>query len=235
MHDHDIDRIAAVAEGRLTGDELATAETEVRSCSQCLRELEDQRLAIAFLRNAPAPEMTGLERATLHRAVRQATAPRSSRLLRLVPAFAAAAALVMVFGVVTLFRGGGASESAMQVTDQLSTTLPIGQPPAAPSLGKSGEDAATEESTAREMAEAPAVAVQDDELVQLAATLRGYSEPVIESMECDDEARARQDQEPLAVARVTIEGTDALLYVYMETAAVFDLASCEFLREVPPQ
>ena len=35
MHEHDIERIAAVAEQRLTGEELAAALAEIDSCEEC--------------------------------------------------------------------------------------------------------------------------------------------------------------------------------------------------------
>ncbi|HDK45730.1 MAG TPA: hypothetical protein ENG94_05560, partial [Actinobacteria bacterium] len=123
MHDHDIERVAAVAEGRLTGSDLVAAEAAIASCDRCARDLEDQRLALTFMGQAAQPAMTQLERVSLHRAIRQATAPKSSRWVRLAPAFAAAAALVAVLGVASLLgRGGGGDIESAAPATVVSTT-----------------------------------------------------------------------------------------------------------------
>ncbi|MDR9450029.1 MAG: hypothetical protein RI637_02320, partial [Acidimicrobiia bacterium] len=108
MHEHDFELIAAVAEGALSPTEQAAAEATLASCQDCRSDLELQREALAFIRTARPVKMTDLERAMIHRTVLAAVGPTSSTSLskpsvpwlqRLMPAMAAAAALLVVVGV----------------------------------------------------------------------------------------------------------------------------------------
>lgn len=65
MHDHDLDLIAALAEGSLGDETVARARME--TCSECRDEYRGQRAAIEFLASAPEVSMTEFERAGLHR------------------------------------------------------------------------------------------------------------------------------------------------------------------------
>ncbi len=65
MHDHDLDLIAALAEGSLHDETAARALVE--NCPECREEYAGQRAAIEFLASAPEVSMTELERAGLHR------------------------------------------------------------------------------------------------------------------------------------------------------------------------
>lgn len=65
MHDHDLDLIAALAEGSLRDETVARAQVE--ACPDCRDEYQGQRAAIEFLASAPEVSMTELERAGLHR------------------------------------------------------------------------------------------------------------------------------------------------------------------------
>lgn len=220
MHEHDFERVTAVAEGRLSAAQMAAVEADIASCTQCSRDLEELRMALTFIGEAEQPKLTDLERVALHRSVRQMNT--SSRLVRLVPAFAAAAALVMVFGVVSLFGRGGSTETLNAPPAQELTTA-----------GKSEADTSFAEDSARELAGAPAPAAATDDLPELAQQLRDTESPLLVSSACDTEALTMAEEAPLAVADVTIEGADALLYVYPDTALAFDAASCEFIRRIP--
>jgi hypothetical protein len=68
MHEHDLDLIAALADGSAS-DETA-ARSLVETCPVCRAEYEAQTRVIAWLAAAPKPMMTDLERAGLHRAIR---------------------------------------------------------------------------------------------------------------------------------------------------------------------
>lgn len=158
MHDHDHELIAAIAEGEMTPDEWAAAETSIASCEVCRIDFQLQREALASLRAAPEVTMTDIERAALHRTVTAALfspARRPDRktaapwFQRLMPAMAAAAALLVVVGIGSvLVDGGGDAEMAAETT----------------SVGESLRTAVEEEvaETPVEVAEAPAAAESDD-------------------------------------------------------------------------
>lgn len=122
MHEHDQDLIAALAEGTLPPHEAAVARPEVLACGSCRRELELQQRALAALRTAPRPTLTELERARLRRAVlpdtREAAPAPPHWMARWMPAFAAAAVLVVAVGAAALLRGtgGGDFEAALEST-----------------------------------------------------------------------------------------------------------------------
>ena len=68
MHEHDLDLIAAAADGDPDADQAAAARL-VASCVECRREWEAQRTALAALAAAPPVVLDDLERARLHRRV----------------------------------------------------------------------------------------------------------------------------------------------------------------------
>ncbi|NOY56730.1 MAG: hypothetical protein GXP34_12180 [Actinobacteria bacterium] len=231
MHDHDIERVAAVAEGRLAGSDLVAAEAAIASCEHCSRDLEDQRQALTFMRQAVKPAMTEIERASLHRAIRRATTPKPSRWLRLAPAFAAAAALVMVVGVASLLgRGGSVTSESAAPTIAVSTTA---------AATKGAEDSITSQESARDLGVAPAPAAFTSDLRELANRLRAESSrstpessPLQEHV-CDAQALQEATRPAVAVAYVTVDDRDALLYVYPRTALIFDADTCALIQRIP--
>jgi hypothetical protein len=76
MHEHDLDLIAALADGSASeaidgvASEAAKARSLVDTCPVCRAEYEAQTRVIGWLAAAPSPAMTDLERAGLHRAIR---------------------------------------------------------------------------------------------------------------------------------------------------------------------
>lgn len=68
MHRHDLDLIAALAEGSLQDETRARARVE--TCAMCRAEFDRHTEVIRMLRTTPPVAMTDLERATLHREVR---------------------------------------------------------------------------------------------------------------------------------------------------------------------
>jgi hypothetical protein len=173
MHDHDHELIAAIAEGGMNPDERAAAETSIASCEVCRIDLQLQREALASLRAAPAVAMTDIERAALHRTVAAALVPpfaRSERkkaapwFQRLMPAMAAAAALLVVVGIGSvLVDGGGDADMASETT----------------AAGESLRTAVDEEmaETPLEVAEAPAAAESDDGAGATTTIAAGASAP----------------------------------------------------------
>jgi hypothetical protein len=84
MHEHDLDLIAALADGSASDSDdgapsdsddgaasgAAAARSLVETCPECRAEYAAQTQVLAWLAAAPKPAMTDLERAGLHRAVR---------------------------------------------------------------------------------------------------------------------------------------------------------------------
>jgi len=65
MHEHDLDLIAALADGSLADE--AEARALVEGCDVCRSEYRSQMDVLAWVASAPPAEMTELERAALHR------------------------------------------------------------------------------------------------------------------------------------------------------------------------
>jgi hypothetical protein len=65
MHKHDLDLIAALAEGSL--DDETEARALLESCEECQAEYRSQLEILTILSSAPPAEMTELEKAALHR------------------------------------------------------------------------------------------------------------------------------------------------------------------------
>ncbi len=69
MTDFDHELIAALAEGTLPADEAADLEARIGADPAASAELEAQRVALAAIAAAPAPQLDDLERMRLHRSV----------------------------------------------------------------------------------------------------------------------------------------------------------------------
>ncbi len=135
MHDHELDLIMALAEGSLTGADRAAAEARIAACDGCAAELAAQQLALAALRDAPAPALTDLEAARMRRTLRDelglvtpapiSAAPRRSRFTwqRVSVALSAAAVLVLFIAIVPALDlfGGGADDMADTVAFATTT------------------------------------------------------------------------------------------------------------------
>jgi hypothetical protein len=65
MHEHDLDLIAALAEGSLEDESVARALVD--ECEVCRAEYRSQTEVLAWVASAPRVEMTDLEKAALHR------------------------------------------------------------------------------------------------------------------------------------------------------------------------
>jgi hypothetical protein len=129
MHEHDDDIIMALAEGILEPDVSAPALAEVSECPECAAALADQKVALAAMRSAQAPTLDDLERARLHRTMREALgigAPvvaepsrHESSYRRLAALGSVAAVLIGVVVVapyLNLLGGGDDSEAAATTT-----------------------------------------------------------------------------------------------------------------------
>lgn len=228
MHEHDIDRIAAVAEHRLTGQDLVEARAEIDACEECRTRLADQLLAISFLKQAPDVSMTAVERARMHRAIRPA--PTRSRWLRLAPAFAAAAAVVVVVASAILPRGGA---EMMTATDKLGDLSQSAEraPEAANDSFAPGSSIITGGAPASTTLPQTLYTSAHEFAIE-AARLR-VSPPDESSGLCAEVAREDRDEAPIAATEIDYNGVPAVMYVYEDTAIIFATGTCDFLEEVP--
>ena len=150
MHEHDLDLIAAAADGDPDADQAAAARL-VASCDECRQEWEAQRTALSALAAAPPVVLDDLERARLHRRVAaelEADTPSTTRssaqvspFTRRVLAVAGAAAVVVaVLGVGSFLRdGGGTTATLEQMTAEAGADLTTGDQ----TFETAGDDAAT--------------------------------------------------------------------------------------------
>ena len=237
MHEHDFELIAAIAEGELSPAEQAAAEATLASCEDCRSDLELQREALAFIRAAGPVKMTDLERATIHRNVQAAVRPASPTSLskpsvpwfqRLMPAMAAAAALLVVVGIGSVLVNGAGESLRNATDDEMAEATGEGQ------LGD-GADAPT---TTMSML-APAVSIVEDLGIVSRDRLKDLVVELTTPLEQDQGAAYSLDRESLEpalacfdvaaedgsitfAARATVDGeqvevyrVDGLVYVYL--------------------
>jgi hypothetical protein len=72
MHSHDLDLIAALAEGTLEANAAASAEAEINACARCSADLAGHRTALAAIASATPLALTEHEASTLRAAVADA-------------------------------------------------------------------------------------------------------------------------------------------------------------------
>jgi hypothetical protein len=136
MHSHDLDLIAALAEGRLEADAAATAEAAVADCLRCAADLAAHRTALEAIATSPPVALTEQEVSTLRTAVAEAigiaTAPApTSPPPRRVPwgaialAGASLAAIVAVVPVLGLLSTTGGDDAG---TDIVAATMEEPEP-----------------------------------------------------------------------------------------------------------
>lgn len=255
-HEHDFELIASVAEGELAGEPLAAAEALLAACPVCSADLTLQREALAFLQAAPPVVMSELERAALHRSVRDelSPAPRPSptRIIapwfqRLVPAMAAAAALLVVVGIGSVLVPGSGDEMAAEPTaaatadsERAPAEEELSQEAGAASLADDGAEttttiavAAPVESGVREYGTlSPAaledlvIQLEDAETTDAIAFSResltlGTVDP---ALVCAD--TALEVGNVTAVGRATVDGVDVEIYRIGELVTVYSTADC---------
>jgi hypothetical protein len=121
MHEHDLDLIAALAEGSASDEPLARSLIE--TCPVCRAEYEAQTEVIAWLGSAPTPAMTDIERGELRRGIRAGIERGPSR-AAVTPWWQrlgyVAAGLLVVAGLVGVLQrselGGGDEGAVSDVT-----------------------------------------------------------------------------------------------------------------------
>lgn len=144
MHNHDLDLIAALAEGRLDADQARSAEESFAGCEECSTNLIAHRASLAATTVAERPGLTMAESAELRRQVGDAVglaprvekAPQRRPWMGLATAAAVVVALVAVAPLVNLLSTDSEDSAAAATT--IAATL-----------------GSAESSTAADSAEAP--------------------------------------------------------------------------------
>lgn len=261
IHKHDFELIAAIAEGGMDPDKQAVAEASLVSCEACSSDLQLQREALAAIHDAPPVAMTDLERAALHRSVAAALTPVNLRpdskpivpwFQRLMPAMAAAAALLVVVGVGSvLVNGTGDADTAAETTTVAGDSLRT-----APDeeLGGASNDAQFEEApaaTTTTMAGFPAAearivqdygAITGADLADIARRLDideqddlaiEYSEGALQSLARDAAllcAEIALDEGLITtIARAVVDGDDVEIYLIDDIVQVYSTADCSLI------
>jgi hypothetical protein len=205
MHEHDLDLIAALADGSAT--DVSLARSLVETCPVCRAEYEAHTEVLAWLAAAPAPAMTDLERAALHRDVRSglgearaetAGAPWWQRL-----GYVAAGLLVVVglFGVLRIagLMGGGdfAEPAASDATfaEEGADLTTAGAP-----ATTTAEGPATAEDGSGGGESAPFAATSTTTAASTETTEAAGDAPTLAFSQMADEARASRPEEDRALS-----------------------------------
>lgn len=220
MHEHDVDLVAAYADGSASPEEADQVATWLESCETCAEEFTAQELALDALASVGPATLTDFERAGLHRNVREtiaeieldsrhrtapevALAPRPRRMTWLAGAAAAVVALVLAGGVLSSIGGLGDSSAEDFATAEATATTEAAAELAAESMDDSADTQMmeAEEEAAMDM---PSAGVAEsailfiDDLGDISAdTLQILAAPPVTSQ--TDTTRA----EPLPVERPT--------------------------------
>jgi hypothetical protein len=258
MHEHDFDLVASFADGTASPAEAAAAERAVTDCAECAAEHRAQIEILEFLRSAPSASMTEMERAALHRTLRQAApSPQVGWFTRYAPRIAAVAAGFAVVGLasVAMLDGGFNNEAAdtaalpavgesIQQEDG-EAEAPVFQAPAEETreLSESaGDDSdfaagAADESTAAaptaplEVIEADLKYFEDNLRPETAIDFEGLAEET--AARCSEHLPSQL--QPSVAAEVLFEGTPAIVLVYTSggdtVIAALETVTCELLAE----
>jgi hypothetical protein len=264
MHEHDFDLIASIAEGELGPDEQAAAEALLVACPACRADLQLQRQALAFLQAAPPVLMTDIERAALHKSVAEnlppARRPSSTKtnapwFQRLMPAMAAAAALIVVVGVGSVLVTGSGDDMADEPT-AAATAVDRQQVPAEEELGEDSggnalADGAAEPTTTLALAapgvsgiqeygiisltdleaivmQLKALGAADDEIFYSRESLQV---PTIEpALVCAETALS--EGTVTTAGRATLDGDAVEIYRIDDLVAVYSTADCSLIDEI---
>lgn len=125
MHRHDLDAIAALADGTL--EDEAAARALIETCQECRAEYESQRAVLDALSSVEAAVMTETEKAALHRdlwtALRSGQAPQPSKSwwYRLPYAAAGLFVVIGVAAVISQTVSSDGTETPTGVTARVDT------------------------------------------------------------------------------------------------------------------
>ena len=254
-HEHDFELILDIAGGAMGPDEQAAAEALLAPCEACRTDLQLQREALAALQTAPPVLMTDLERASLHRTVAGQFTPATRKtrrqpslpwFQRLMPAMAAAAALLVIVGVGSILvdRTGGADVAAEATTTAAATNLDQADVrEEAGGAALNDEAAATttppalaapQVSNVEEYGSISSAALADIarqmKASQSAENGEAYSldflrSPAIEpSLVCEETASS--EGRITAIGRATVDGEDVEIYGIDDLVKVYSTADC---------
>ncbi len=137
MHNHDLDLIAALAEGRLDADQARSAEESFAGCDECSTNLMAHRASLAATATAERPGLTMAESSELRRQVGDAVglsprvekAPQRRPWMGLATAAAVVVALIAVAPLVNLLSTDSDAAAASATT--IAATQEVAESPTA--------------------------------------------------------------------------------------------------------
>lgn len=258
MHEHDFDLMAALADGTASPTEAVAAERARADCDECAAEYRSQLEVLEFLRSTPPVSMTDMERAALHRTLRQAApSPRVGWFTRYAPRIAAVAAGFAVVGLASVAMLDRTANEAVSDTAALRTAtdsaddggadIPMLEAPAEESAEMAEAPAADDSDFATGVAdeaasEAPAPLLREitgDDLKTFQSDLTPEEIDTFEGLASETATRC-SDQlpsllQPQAAAEVLFEGAPAIVLVYTSGGETITTAlatdDCEVLAE----
>ena len=157
MHDHDLDLIAALADGSL--DDQSEARALVETCPECHLEYETQLSIVVALAAIAPVAMTDLEKAALHRdlwtELRSQPAERATATPWWYRLSYAAAGLFVLVGLVAVLGQLGAGDDVSETFSEVSSGLDEGTDGqiASPLAGEEGAEYAGTTMAAADSAE----------------------------------------------------------------------------------
>ena len=191
MHEHDLDLIAALAEGSLEDERGARAL--IGKCEVCRAEYRSQTEVLAWVASAPRVEMTDLEKAALHRDLwteltraptRSAASPWWQRWSYV------AAGLFVTIGLTTVltdeFGGGESAAPTLAETGADLADSPTGEE-VAPFAGDDSDDGGFDQGGATTTAAAEAAPLPFAELADEARASR----------QADQETETTEDEDTI--------------------------------------
>ena len=259
MHKHDFELITAIAQGAMKPHEQAVAEASLASCESCNTDLQLQREALAALHTAPAVIMTDFERAALHRYVaaqrtavdkRSGWKPTVPWFQRLLPAMAAAAAVLVVVGVGTVFvnRVGDADLVAETTTAAGQSPYPAADEGKAEARSGAPNDDTAEAPTTMAALGAPQSSIEEygsitsAELANIAGRMGSFEESDAADDYSADRLRSLSLDPALicsdvalgegtitAIGRATVDGDGVEIYQIDDLVKVYSIADCSLV------
>lgn len=211
MHNHDLDLVAAHAEGTASPVDARLVDGWVSACAECAQEFESQRLALDSLHLAEPAALSDIERARLHRGVREAIAeaqlhdsprarpaPAGGRWLMLLTGSAAAIlVLVVAFGVVLPSFGARDTTSADLALETVQTSVAAATVAPSEALGTNDDtmvaEAASDAAGLDSMAAVPPVLqlgeLTPEDLAALSTPIEDFNQAGATPVDQDEPAR----------------------------------------------
>jgi anti-sigma factor RsiW len=132
--------VDAYHDGELPPDRREQFEAHLAGCATCARELKALRAISARLASAGLSEIPADVLGRLHAGVPRRVGAGERAILRIAGALTTAAAAVLLFGLVGLFRSSQSDQSRMTAWEQAAVTLQVDNLDSLDSDSTAGQD-----------------------------------------------------------------------------------------------